>query len=156
MLAPSVMMANAGRRLMSTQHGRLVVSVFNFYITHIGSKETSCLLKCSESQYQVRSLAADPVSALASLAVEPMEIPDRKQLPEDAVVVIIVTSFIIIVHQQSLSHYNNCCPDLTIFKIICGFHHSQIRVSHCAVHWVDLLMMAGEQLHASVSSLEIY
>ena len=36
---------------------------------------------------QVRSLVADPVSALASLAVEPMEVPDRKKLPEDAVVV---------------------------------------------------------------------
>jgi len=80
MLAPSAMMANVGRRLLST-HSRLVV----------------------------RSLAADPVSALAKLDVEPMEIPDRKKLPDDAVV---------------------------------------IRVSHCAVHWVDLLMMAGQYQQA--------
>ena len=51
MLAPTLMMANVGRRLMST-HGRLVVSVLSFDITHMIFFENVI----SEPKYQVRSL----------------------------------------------------------------------------------------------------
>lgn len=81
MLCPSSLPAAAGRRLLSS-YRRLVV----------------------------RSLAADPPAALASLpALESQDPPDPAGLPEDAVVV---------------------------------------RVVNCAVHWVDVLMMAGQYQQA--------
>ena len=87
------MLTSSNLLLLGRQGGRLISTYKQLVVSPRWSKILDPLLTCeSLDEYvstplQVKSLSADPPSALSSISLQPMDQPHPDLLPEDAVVV---------------------------------------------------------------------